>query len=567
MTVKNILRTLMIGCCFCAVTQASAQDIRGGADPGRVQGQVPRLDLQDDSSTQVNVPEVRIEGAPQGADNIRFVLKDLQLEGVTAYSADELRSIYANDLGQTITLTRLYEIAGDITRKYRNDGYIITQTVVPAQTIDGGDARLLVVEGSLDQVMVEGPLPAASTAQIQRMANKLRDSQPLRAQDLERYLLLINDLPGVSARSIIGPSATETGKADLRVLVNERDAYDFFAGADNYGSEYLGPLQLTAAAVRNGIFGRNDSLLVQGVMTPSDDELYYAYGAYSMPLGAEGTKLTLDYAYTDTKPGEDLEVFDVEGFSTTVGATLTHPFIRTRNENLTARLRVEGKTSSTKSELGVSTDDDIRSVRLGARYELLSTFIGTSVNMVDVQVSKGLGIFGASEEGDSDLSRAEGDPEYTKFEAEITRLQRIVKGFNILLGVRGQISPDHLLSSEEIGFGGMGVGYGRGYDPSEIVGDDGVAAKVEVQWNAPVLQDTIESFQLYGFYDVGSVWNSDATTADDEKNSIASTGFGFRSKITPTINFDAAVAFPLTESVATENDRDPRYLFSLNSTF
>lgn len=399
------------------------------------------------------------------------------------------------------------------------------------------------------------------------MANKLRDSQPLRAQDLERYLLLINDLPGVSARSIIGPSATETGKADLRVIVAERDAYDFFAGADNYGSEYLGPLQLTAAAVRNGIFGRNDSLLLQGVMTPSDDELYYVYGAYSMPLGAEGTKLTLDYAYTDTKPGEDLEIFDVEGFSTTVGATLTHPFIRTRNENLTARLRVEGKTSSTKSELGVSTDDDIRSVRLGARYELLSTFVGTSVNMVDVQVSKGLGIFGASEEGDSDLSRAEGDPEYTKFEAEITRLQRIVKGFNILLGVRGQISPDHLLSSEEIGFGGMGVGYGRGYDPSEIVGDDGVAAKVEVQWNAPVLQDTIESFQLYGFYDVGSVWNSDATTADDEKNSIASTGFGFRSKITPTINFDAAVAFPLTESVATENDRDPRYLFSLNSTF
>jgi len=541
--------------------------VRGSADPGRVQNQIPQIELQDDSATQVNVPEVRIEGAPQGADNIKFVLKDLQLEGVTAYNPSELQPIYAGDIGQTVTLTRLYEIAGEITRKYRSDGFIITQTVVPAQTIDGGTARLLVVEGSLDQIIVEGPLPASSQAQIQRIAAHLKNSQPLRAQDLERYLLLINDLPGVSARSIIGPSATQTGKADLRVITSDRDAYTFFAGGDNYGSEYLGPTQLTGAVVKNGIFGRNDSVLFQGVMTPSDDELYYMYGAYSMPIGSQGTKLTLDVAYTDTKPGEDLEIFDVEGFSTTVGLTATHPFIRTRNENLTGRLRVEGKTSSTKSELGVSTDDDIRSVRLGARYELLSTFIGTSVNMVDFQVSKGFEGLGSSKEGDTDLSRAEGDPAYTKFEAEITRLQRVVKGFNILVGVKGQVSPDHLLSSEEIGFGGMGIGYGRGYDPSEIVGDDGVAAKLEIQYNAPFFGESIESLQVFGFYDVGSVWNSDATTSDDKKDSIASTGLGFRTRITPTLNFDAAVAFPLTSTVQTENDRDPRYLFSLNTTF
>lgn len=568
MTIKNTLRTLMLGCCMMAVTPALAQELRGSADPGRVENQVRKFELDQSAAPEVNVPEVRVEGAPQGAENIRFVLKDLQIEGVTAYQPAELASIYQGDIGQTINLSRLYEIAAQITRKYRNDGYIITQTVVPAQTIDGGTARLLVVEGSLDQIIVEGnDIGPRSRAQVQRIADHLHASQPLKSSDLERYLLLINDLPGVSARSVIGPSATQTGKADIRVILNERDEYDFFAGVDNYGSEYLGPFQITGAAVVNDLFDMNDSFLLQEVTSPMDDELYYTYAAYSMPIGNQGTKLTVDYAYSDTKPGEELEIFDVEGFATTVGATLTHPFIRSRNENLTARLRIEGKTSSTKSELGVSTDDDIRSVRLGARYELLSTFLGTSVNMVDVQLSKGLDMFGASDEGDLGLSRPDADPQYMKFEAEITRLQRIVQGFNLLVGVKGQISPDNLLSSEEIGFGGMGIGYGRGYDPSEIVGDDGVAGKLEVQYNAHWFDEHIESLQLYSFWDVASVWNSDATTPDDEKNSIASAGLGFRTRLTPSISFDAAVAFPLNERVATENDRDPRYLFSFSSTF
>ena len=567
MIMKTSFRTLLLGCCLMAVTPAFAQEIRGGADAGRVEGQVRKLELDASSAPEINVPEVRVEGAPQGADSMRFVLKDLTVEGVTAYNQAELEQIYAGDIGQTITLTRLYEIAGQITRKYRNDGYIITQTVVPTQTIDGGHARLLVVEGSLDQILVEGPLGPNSREQIQRIANHLHASQPLKSDDLERYLLLINDLPGVSARSVIGPSATQTGKADIRILLNERDDYDFFAGVDNYGSQYLGPWQLTGAVVVNDIFDMNDSFLFQEVASPMDDELYYTYAAYSMPLGSQGTKLVLDYAYSDTKPGYDLEIFDVEGFATTVGATLTHPFIRSRNENLTGRLRMEGKTSSTKSELGVSTDDDIRSVRLGARYELLSTFLGTSVNMVDMQVSKGLSILGASGSDDPDLSRAEGDPTYVKFEAEITRLQRIVQGFNVLVGVKGQISPDNLLSSEEIGFGGMGIGYGRGYDPSEIVGDDGVAAKVELQYNAHWFDEHIESLQLFTFFDVASVYNSDATTPDDEKNSIASTGVGFRTRLTDAINFDATAAFPMTEPVAANGDRDPRFLFSLTSSF
>jgi len=573
MKIRHLLYSLRKGG-FCAASTAvllmsgNAWAITPGqAEPGRVGDQIQQRSLDAPTSNEVTVPEIRIEGAPAGADNIRFTLKTIHIEGASAYSPSELEAIYANDIGQTITLTRLYEIAAEITRKYRNDGYIITQTVVPQQTIAGGDAKLLVVEGTLDTVTVEDPAGGAdATAHLQHLGNKLTLSSPLRSEDIERYLLLINDLPGVSARSIIGPSASATGKADMRIIV-ERDPANFLAGIDNYGSKFLGPWQITGAAQLNNLFGQNDRLLAQYVGAPISDELHYFYGAWERPIWDEGTTVTVDYTYTDTQPGFTLDPFDAEGFSTTVGATIRHPLIRTRNENLTLRARLEAKTSSTKNNLLVTTDDDTRSFRAGARYELLSTWLGTSVNMADIQISKGLGLFGASEEGDADLSRADGDPKYLKMEAELTRLQRIVKDFNILVGVKGQISNGPLLASEEFGIGGMSYGYGRGYDPSEILGDEGVVGKLEVQWNTHVFDEHITSLQLFGFYDVGAVWNDDPTTPADKRNSVASVGLGARARLTQAINADATLAFPMTKDVDTQDDTDPRLFVSLTSRF
>jgi len=542
----------------------------GSAEPSRVEDQIQKHDLNGPVSNDVSIPEVRIEGAPAGAEHIRFTLKSIKIEGNNIYSENELAPIYQDQIGKTISLTDLYGIAGAITKKYRNDGYIISQTVVPQQTIAGGDAKLLVVEGSLDQIVVDDPdggkMPYA-TAHIQALADKLHATDhPLRSSDIERYLLLINDIPGVSARSIIGPSTTQTGKADMRIIVT-RDPANFLLGVDNYGSAFLGPDQLTAAAQINNIFNQDDRLLAEAVLAPYDDEMQYWYGAYERPLGSEGATLTADISYTDTEPGFTLREFGAEGFSTTIGATVRYPLIRSRNQNLTLRARLETKTSSTKNDLGITTDDDTRSVRLGAHYELLSTAFGTSVNMADFQVSKGLGIFGASDKGDSDLSRADGDPEYTKFELEMTRLQRIVQDFNVLVGFKGQKASEALLAQEEFGLGGMSYGYGRGYDPSEILGDDGIAGKVELQWNAHMFDEHITSLQFFTFYDVGEVWNKDATTSADKRDSIASAGLGARARLTPSVNADITWAKPLTRDVATNADTNSRWFASLTTRF
>src|SRR5690606_6920501 len=103
-----------------------------------------------------------------------------------------------------------------------------------------------------------------------------------------------------------------------------------------------------------------------------------------------------------------------------------------------------------------------------------------------------------------------------------------------------------------------GIGFGRGYDPSEVTGDHGIAAKVELQWKEPITFNTpfINSYQLYGFYDIGRVWNEDATTSAQKRDSVASAGAGLRFDLNYDMEGGFAVAFPLTREVQTQKDRD-----------
>jgi hemolysin activation/secretion protein len=551
-------------------SSAFAQQAPASADAGRTDRAIRERITVPSVSPDIQVRDIATHRAPSGAENVTFKLNSISLEGVTAYNQATLQKVYADKIGQTVSLADLYGIAADLTAKYRNDGYILTQIIVPPQTIDGGNARLQVVEGYIDQVTVKGDDAKESKALVlmRRYANEIsKNGKALNTRDLERALLLINDLPGVSARSVIAPSASKTGAADLTIMI-ERDPYDAFLGIDNYSSRFLGRWEAMAGgSVNSQLFHNNERLSAQVVYAPhgpiTDHELAYISGSYWTPIGGYGTNLEVLYSYTDTEPGLDLREFDVEGKSKYLSLTVKHPFIRSRDLNLTGRILLDGRNASNTNNIPDDREDNIRALRIGGRLEFVDTLFSGGVNTLDIEAARGLDIFGASDKGDAQLTRADGDPEFFKLEAELQRLQRLGQQFNILMGVKGQSSNDALLSSEEFGFGGSS--YGRGYDPSEIVGDDGVAGKVELQWN-PAYQSTwMNNTQVFGFWDIGKVWNDNAVTNSVE--SAASVGVGFRADFQYDIGTEFYVAVPLTHDVEAERDDDARFYLSVMKRF
>lgn len=540
----------------------------GTANPARVEDQIRQPDVMPEPQARVEVKKLHTQTVPEGADKIVFTLSALVVEGVNAYKNGELASVYADKLGQTMTLADLYDIAADLTHKYREDGYVLTQVVVPPQTIEKGIARLLVVEGFVDKIVIDAPGEDESAVDlIRHYASHIKMKGALNIRDLEHWLLMINDLPGVKARSVISPSKDMTGAADLRIIV-ERDPYEGLVGIDNYGSRYLGPLQLTGSFTANSRFGNNEKITGMIVVAPDQDwarEMNYVSLAYKEPIWNKGTTVEVFGSYTNTEPGFDLNQFDVEGRSRYAAVTIEHPVIRTRAKTLKIRGVFDVREVNTSNNIEAVKHDNIRAIRAGARFEYLDMFFGPAYSVMDLEIAQGINVLGANDEGDANMTRAAGDPQFVKMNASYQRLQRLSQGWNLLMAVRGQLASDALLSSEEFGVGG--VNYGRGYDPSEIIGDDGVAGKIEVQWTEPYEIDLVEDYYVFGFYDAGRVWNKDATTSSLKTDTITSTGLGVSAGFTEDTTLDMMLAFPLNRDVQTQRDRDPRFYLGLRHKF
>lgn len=547
---------------------AQVEDALETADPSRAEQELLQTDDLPDLSSSIEITRPDDIKAPPNAENITFVLDTLQIDGVGVYEAEDIDYLYRDQLGETISLADVYGIANAMTVKYRNDGYILTQVVVPPQTIKEGLVKLKVVEGFIDNITIEGDVKESEADLIYRYADNLKTDNILNAKNLERYLLLINDLPGVKARSILSPSPSTPGASDITIIV-ERDKYEAEVSFNNHGSRFLGPYQASFVGSVNSLFGQNESIGTQLVVSGDKertDELLFGSVVYEQPLSRFGNTLRLVASVTNTEPGSSLDQFDVKGNSKFFSASVLHPFIRSRTMNFTGRATFDMRNVVSKNNLEPNNRrDHIRAARLGTTFQFMDTLFGAGVNALDLEVSQGIDVFGSSDNNDANLTRTNGNPHFTKAELQLQRLQRLTGNLNLFMMTQGQWSATPLLSSEEFGVGGQRIG--RGYDPSEIVGDDGVAGKLELQWNEPKQIKYIDTYQLYGFYDIGRVWNQDATTSAGKRESIAAAGFGFRADITEKTEAGFALAFPLTRQVDVTNDEDVRYFFNVTHKF
>ena len=169
----------------------------GVASPDRVQEQFLDRELAPRVSAPVAVEDLVLEGMPANADQIRFNLQQIEFDGIGAYTAADIESIYGDKLGTEVSLADIYGIALALTNKYRNDGYILTRVYLPPQTIEGGVVKLRAVEGFVDNITVEGDDQESALKLVRQYASRIRSGGALNVAELEKFLLIINDLPGL----------------------------------------------------------------------------------------------------------------------------------------------------------------------------------------------------------------------------------------------------------------------------------------------------------------------------------------------------------------------------------
>jgi hemolysin activation/secretion protein len=547
---------------LCLASSAeAAQAIPGSADSGRVKRQIDTPTLGGEGGVSGSITSSGTAGAPSGAENVKFKLVDVTIEKMTAYGESEVEPLYKDKVGTTISLADVYALANALTAKYRNDGFILTQVVVPPQTIENGRVRLRVVEGFAGNVRIEGQT-GADISVLEPYAAKIRETRPFSAKALEHYLLVMNDIPGISAKAVLSPGQAQ-GSTDVTIIV-DRKPFDVFFQVDNRGSKYIGPLQFNTGLRLNNMLGLYEGIDIQYATAPADTELQYGRIATTFPLNRKGTRIGFAGSFSRTAPGYTLVPFDVDGTARGLGVDITHPFKRSRNENLIGTARFDYLNSlRTDNTGGHRITDRIAALRLGGSYQNIDRYAGA--NGLFLEVSQGLSLFNAARKADPFTTRPGADGLFTKANVELSRLQRVAGPLDFFFSAAGQIANGRLLTSEQFGLGG--AAFGSAYDSSEITGDDGVAARLEARLNNLFTYSWLQSGHVYGFYDIGRVWDPGNTVAADREDSLASAGAGYRFNLNENISGSFEAAKPLTRNVGAEGDRKTRLFGALTARF
>ncbi|MEO1252270.1 MAG: ShlB/FhaC/HecB family hemolysin secretion/activation protein [Pseudomonadota bacterium] len=500
---------------------------------------------------------------PEDASAIEFQLTEIIIDGASAIAPSALEPLYADRIGETIALSEVFAIARKITGVYADAGYPLSLAYVPIQVIEDGKVRIRIIEGFIGEIDISDA-PPRTHKRLRKLADKIAAERPLTQRSLERYLLLANEIPGLSVTGVLERGAAPDRGVKMTLKVSQK-RLAVAASLNNRASRAVGRKQFNGRLRVNNLLTGADAFQFLAVQSTSLDELTFFSAGYSTVLTGEG--LTLDVAATRSEAAPGVPLLRNLGFETmgwTASAGLSYPLVLKRDTQITLRGGVSWKEFQSAFDVTPNTLDTLWTMEVGAAARFKDPLDGA--NAIGVTLVRGWDIFDATQAGSPLASRAGAGGEFIAVVGDIGRTQKLSDRVTLSLSAKAQAANNPLLSSEQCGYGG--AGFGRGYDPFEIGGDRCIAALLELSAEPAFLQHGKFKALPFVSIDAGAVRQNGPLAAGETRTaSLYSVAAGARMKLTRYLSASAEVGVPLKGVVAQEGDDDPRFFFSVTARY
>jgi len=442
---------------------------------------------------------MRQSPAPQRpAPGATVTVSQFNFVGNTLLSAEQLNASVQSYLHRALDFSQLQDAAFAVATAYRQAGWIV-RTYLPAQDVQHGSVTIQVVEsvfaGATVSGTAEGRVPQHRVIDILQAV--LPKGAPLNAQALDRALLLMDDLPGVSVtgRLTEGQAERETGVALTMV---DEPLFTGVAGLDNQGSRSTGPARLAFSGQINSPLGLADQLQVNAYATEGSD---YARLGYSVPAGTVGWRLGVNASqlkYRLVAP-EFVTPTDLQGrgSSSATGLEATYPILRARQKNVYLTLNYDARRFDNELNGVITTRYKSDAIMLGLSGNAFDAFGGGGVSGVSIAYTAGQLNLDGSPNQASDTATTQAAGSFGKLRYAISRKQAMFGPLALRAALSGQVAGKNLDSSEHFYLGGpSGV---RAYPSSEGGGADGTIFNLDLLWRLG------QGITVGAFYDYGEV--------------------------------------------------------------
>lgn len=416
--------------------------------------------------------------APPVRPPVSVDVKSIQILGNTVVETDTLHGLVADAEGKTLTLDQLDEMATRISRYYRGRGHTFARAVVPAQVIQSGIVRFLVIEARYGKVGIDNQT-RVNDLLLQATAAPLQGGQPVEQALLDRSLLLMSDIPGVVVQATLRPG-DGMGSSDLSIQVAPGQAVSGSLVLDDYGNSYTGRGRLGGTVYFNNPLRRGDVLGVGGLSSGSG--VNYGRVSYESLLNGQGTRGGAAYSMLNYKIGGSLQELGAHGSAETESVWGRHPLLRSQTINVYGQVQYDNLQLRERIDMaGMKTDRHLGSWVSSLSGDWRDTLMSGGINTWSLVWSRGRVGFDVAEAQQADAAGARTEGWFSKTNLNFSRLQRWGDKGTVYLSWAGQWANTNLDSSQKMSVGGP---YSvRAYDVSALSGDAGYRASIEVRYD------------------------------------------------------------------------------------
>lgn len=403
-----------------------------------------------------------------------FMVTSVRITGNMLFDTATLHLLVMDAEGKKFTLPELDKLAKRITDYYHSHGYPLTRAIIPAQTIKEGGVEIRVIEARYGKISLNNSA-RVNDVLLNATLSPLQSGQPIEQESLDRSLLLLSDIPGLTNSATLLPGQM-VATSDLEIKTEPTQAVSANVSLDNDGNKVTG--RARAGGSINFIDPLQHGDVLSSRVLSSGSGMNYARVSYETLLDGTGTRMGGAYSALHYILGDTLAALNGHGTAQVGSLWLRHPFMRSREVNLYGQVQYDSKILRDHIDTsGTRTDRHLNNWTASLSGDARDTIMSSGINTFNFGLISGRVGFDDVAAQLADTSTAKTQGGFFKWTVNLARLQRLSSDEEIYVSFSGQWANTNLDSAEKMVAGGPYTV--RAYDMGVISGDSGYLGTAE----------------------------------------------------------------------------------------
>ena len=497
---------------------------------------------------------------PPAAALVRFDIDEFRVEGADSLPQIDVEAAVYPFLGPRRTSDDVEKARTALEKAYHDRGLQTVSVSVPQQDAQRGFIVLKVAESRVGRLRVKGSR-YFDLAKIKSKAPSLQEGVLPNLQTVTKDIVALNQWPDRHVTPALRAGATP-GTVDVDLNVEDTLPFHGSFEVNNRASPSTTPEREIVSLRYDDLWQLGHSLSMSYQVAPlNPTEVSVFSGSYLARTDVDWLSVLI-YGLKSDSAVATVGGANVVGPGQVIGgrAVMTLP----TKDGLfqTLSLGADYKAfQQTLSLTGNSFSSPVTYVPLVASYG--ATFQGDGrLTQLNATITAGLRGIGSSPD-DFDAKRFDASESFISLRGDVSHTQDLPNA-QLFVKLQGQAADQPLVSSEQLSLGGQDTV--RGYLESEVLGDYGVAATVELRTVnlAPFLEQTVtgstgepvkfnafNEWRLFTFADAGRAWIHDPLPEQQSQFDLLSYGVGMRMKTFQHFNSYIFVGMPLISQQVT----------------